>query len=80
MPQMVTGFASDKHFEASGKFAGDVVENVQTVASLGRLRSFVTEYTNMLILPSKKMHRTAHVQGVAFGFTEFAMLAVSGAV
>jgi len=74
--KMVTGFASDKHFESSGKFAGDVVENVQTVASLGRLRSFVTEYTNMLIIPSKKMEKTAHVQGVAFAFTEFAMLGI----
>lgn len=73
---VVTGFVTGKHFERSGKFAGEVIEHVRTVASMGRLQNFVEDYYGMLVEPSRKMRRTAQVQGLAFGFTEFAMLAI----
>ncbi|EGD72703.1 ATP-binding cassette transporter subfamily B member 1 [Salpingoeca rosetta] len=74
--KMISGFSTGKAFERSGKFASLAVEEVRTVASLGRLDTFVQDYFDTLVLPSAVMKKTAQIQGLAFGFAQFCMFAV----
>ena len=74
--KMVSGFSTGKAFERSGKFASIAVEEVRTVASLGRLDSFVRDYFATLDYPSSVMKKTAQIQGLTFAFSEFCTFAV----
>eukprot|EP00049_Salpingoeca_infusionum_P008659 m.143059 g.143059 ORF g.143059 m.143059 type:complete len:1275 (+) comp14078_c0_seq2:641-4465(+) len=74
--RLMTGFSTGKAYEKSGKFASEAVEHVRTVAALGRLDSFVNEYFHTLDYPTKVTRRTAQVQGLTFGLTEFFVFAI----
>eukprot|EP00043_Microstomoeca_roanoka_P013304 m.130297 g.130297 ORF g.130297 m.130297 type:complete len:1336 (+) comp15719_c0_seq1:159-4166(+) len=74
--RMISGFSTGKAFERSGKFASLAVEEVRTVAALGRLDSFVKDYFETLSYPSSVMRKTAQIQGITFAFSEFCTFAV----
>jgi hypothetical protein len=53
MSKLNSGFTTNKAYVRSGKFASQAVENVRTVASLGRLNTFFNDYLRALALPNK---------------------------
>ena len=68
---MMSGFASGKAYERSGKFASQAIERVRDVAALGRLTSFVDDYIRTLDYPTSVTKKTAQISGLTFGLTEF---------
>ncbi|KAJ7379512.1 ABC transporter B member 11 [Desmophyllum pertusum] len=54
----------------SGKIAVETIENIRTVASLGRENTFFCDYARALTNPYKKAMRRAHLQGISFGLSE----------
>eukprot|EP00730_Choanoeca_flexa_P006144 TRINITY_DN12095_c3_g2_i4.p1 TRINITY_DN12095_c3_g2~~TRINITY_DN12095_c3_g2_i4.p1 ORF type:complete len:1304 (+),score=400.93 TRINITY_DN12095_c3_g2_i4:47-3958(+) len=74
--KLMSGFASGKAYERSGKFASQAIEHVRDVAALGRLEAFVDDYVATLAYPTQITKRTAHIQGATFGFSEFGMFGI----
>eukprot|EP00730_Choanoeca_flexa_P008619 TRINITY_DN12512_c1_g1_i10.p1 TRINITY_DN12512_c1_g1~~TRINITY_DN12512_c1_g1_i10.p1 ORF type:complete len:536 (+),score=85.02 TRINITY_DN12512_c1_g1_i10:218-1609(+) len=74
--KLMSGFSSGKAYERSGKFASQSIEHVRDVAALGRLEAFVSDYVATLEYPTQITKRTAHIQGVTFGFSEFSVFAL----
>ncbi|KAL9972823.1 hypothetical protein ACROYT_G019202 [Oculina patagonica] len=63
----------------SGKIAVETIENIRTVATLGREDTFFNDYARALKNPYKKAMRRAHLQGVSFGLSEAFMFFANAA-
>ena len=61
--KLMTGFSQSKEFEDSSKFAGQAVEHIRTVLSLGRTQAFFDGYMRELQKPTKRVFKLANVQG-----------------
>lgn len=54
----------------SGEVAVEAVENIRTIASLGRENKFYERYAQTIVEPHKKSVKRAHFYGVSFGMHE----------
>eukprot|EP01137_Pigoraptor_chileana_P035613 Opistho-2@29921 len=72
------GFAQDgkEAYQSSGRVASEAVENVRTVATLGREAYFVAEYDTHISIPYKKGIKRALLSGVGFGVSQAFVLLV----
>ncbi|RXM29042.1 Bile salt export pump [Acipenser ruthenus] len=70
--KMLTGFAKqDKQaMESAGQISGEALNNIRTIAGLGKERTFVEMYEAQLEAPYKSALKKAHVYGVCFGFAQ----------
>ncbi|XP_053093947.1 bile salt export pump [Pangasianodon hypophthalmus] len=70
--KMLTGFAKqDKQaMEAAGQISGEALNNIRTIAGLGKERSFVEMYEAQLEAPYKAALKKANVYGACYGFAQ----------
>ena len=67
------GEANKAMLEQAGKVAVEAIDNIRTVAQLGREEKFWKSYHDCLELPYKTALRQAHIQAVTFGFSQAIM-------
>uniref|UniRef100_A0A8C6KUJ4 Bile salt export pump n=1 Tax=Nothobranchius furzeri TaxID=105023 RepID=A0A8C6KUJ4_NOTFU len=79
--KMLTGFAKqDKQaMEAAGQISGEALNNIRTIAGLGKERSFVETYVAHLDAPYQSALRKANVYGACYGFTQCVVFLTNGA-
>ncbi|XP_022602203.1 bile salt export pump-like [Seriola dumerili] len=70
--KMLTGFAKqDKAaMEAAGRISGEALNNIRTIAGLGKERSFVDMYEAQLDAPYQAALKKANVYGACYGFAQ----------
>ncbi|XP_056156884.1 bile salt export pump-like [Lampris incognitus] len=70
--KMLTGFAKqDKQaMEAAGQISGEALNNIRTIAGLGKEQSFVEMYEAQLEAPYRAALQKANVYGVCYGFAQ----------
>ncbi|KAM3857136.1 bile salt export pump [Diretmus argenteus] len=70
--KMLTGFAKqDKEaMEAAGQISGEALNNIRTIAGLGKERSFVELYVAQLDAPYRAAIKKANVYGACYGFAQ----------
>ncbi|TSM94690.1 Bile salt export pump [Bagarius yarrelli] len=70
--KMLTGFAKqDKQaMEAAGQISGEALNNIRTIAGLGKERSFVKMYEAQLEEPYQAAMKKANVYGACYGFAQ----------
>ncbi|XP_039997875.1 bile salt export pump-like isoform X2 [Xiphias gladius] len=70
--KMLTGFAKqDKEaMEAAGRISGEALNNIRTIAGLGKERSFVDLYEAQLDAPYQAALKKANVYGACYGFAQ----------
>nr|XP_057907080.1 bile salt export pump-like [Doryrhamphus excisus] len=70
--KMLIGFAKqDKEaMESAGRIAGETLNNIRTIAGLGKERNFVDMYSAQLDAPYKAALKKANVYGACFGFAQ----------
>ncbi|KAK1805692.1 hypothetical protein P4O66_001959 [Electrophorus voltai] len=70
--KMLTGFAKqDKQaMEAAGQISGEALNNIRTIAGLGKERHFVEMYEAQLDAPYHAALKKANVYGVCYGFAQ----------
>ncbi|KAM7365462.1 hypothetical protein PAMP_016383 [Pampus punctatissimus] len=70
--KMLTGFAKqDKQaMEAAGQISGEALNNIRTIAGLGKERSFVDMYNAQLDAPYQAALKKANVYGACYGFAQ----------
>lgn len=70
--KMLTGFAKqDKEaMEAAGQISGEALNNIRTIAGLGKERSFVEVYEAQLEAPYQAALKKANVYGACYGFAQ----------
>ncbi|XP_023668841.2 bile salt export pump-like isoform X1 [Paramormyrops kingsleyae] len=70
--KMLTTFAKqDKQaMEAAGQISGEALNNIRTVAGLGKEKSFVDTYEAQLDVPHQAAIKKAHVYGACYGFSQ----------
>ncbi|KAM9461318.1 bile salt export pump [Clarias gariepinus] len=70
--KMLTGFAKqDKQaMEAAGQISGEALNNIRTIAGLGKERSFVHMYEAQLEAPYQAALKKANVYGACYGFAQ----------
>ncbi|XP_049426577.1 bile salt export pump [Epinephelus fuscoguttatus] len=70
--KMLTGFAKqDKQaMEAAGRIAGEALNNIRTIAGLGKERVFVEMFEAQLDAPYQAALKKAKVYGACYGFTQ----------
>ncbi|XP_047432399.1 bile salt export pump-like [Mugil cephalus] len=70
--KMLTGFAKqDKQaMESAGRISGEALNNIRTVAGLGKERSFVDMYEAQLDAPYHAALKKANVYGACYGFAQ----------
>ncbi|XP_062301587.1 bile salt export pump-like [Scomber scombrus] len=70
--KMLTGFAKqDKQaMEAAGQISGEALNNIRTIAGLGKERSFVDMYYAQLDAPYEAALKKANVYGACYGFAQ----------
>ncbi|XP_069577162.1 bile salt export pump isoform X1 [Brachyistius frenatus] len=70
--KMLTGFAKqDKEaMEAAGQISGEALNNIRTIAGLGRERSFVELFEAQLDAPYQAALKKANVYGACYGFAQ----------
>ncbi|CAN2389828.1 phosphatidylcholine-translocating ATPase activity [Pristimantis euphronides] len=68
----LTGFANrdKKDLQEAGKIATEVVENIRTVVSLTREKTFENHYFESLQKPFKNAQRKAQIYGICFAFSQ----------
>ena len=62
--------ANSTQMEHAGQLVVESIDNIQTVAQLTREEVFVRKYHDRLELPYRSALRRAHVQGLAYGFSQ----------
>ncbi|AWO95573.1 putative bile salt export pump-like isoform 2 [Scophthalmus maximus] len=70
--KMLTGFAKqDKQaMEAAGRISGEALNNIRTIAGLGKERTFVDMYEAQLDAPFQAALKKANVYGACYGFAQ----------
>uniref|UniRef100_A0A3B5MZD7 Bile salt export pump n=1 Tax=Xiphophorus couchianus TaxID=32473 RepID=A0A3B5MZD7_9TELE len=70
--KMLTGFAKqDKQaMESAGQISGEALNNIRTIAGLGKERSFVETYEAHLTAPYQAALKKANVYGACYGFAQ----------
>ncbi|XP_054914982.1 bile salt export pump [Poeciliopsis prolifica] len=70
--KMLTGFAKqDKQaMESAGQISGEALNNIRTIAGLGKERSFVEMYEEHLTAPYQAALQKANVYGACYGFAQ----------
>uniref|UniRef100_A0AAQ5XEG3 Bile salt export pump n=1 Tax=Amphiprion ocellaris TaxID=80972 RepID=A0AAQ5XEG3_AMPOC len=69
---MLTGFAKqDKQaMETAGRISGEALNNIRTIAGLGKERNFVEMYEAQLDAPYQAALKKANVYGACYGFAQ----------
>ncbi|XP_030604722.1 bile salt export pump-like isoform X2 [Archocentrus centrarchus] len=69
---MLTGFAKqDKQaMEAAGQISGEALNNIRTIAGLGKEKNFVYMYEAQLAAPYHAALKKANVYGLCYGFAQ----------
>ncbi|KAF7670004.1 hypothetical protein LDENG_00090250 [Lucifuga dentata] len=70
--KMLTGFAKQDKLamEAAGQISGEALNNIRTIAGLGREKDFVEMFEAQLDTPYQAAVKKANVYGVCFGFSQ----------
>uniref|UniRef100_A0A674N3G3 Bile salt export pump n=1 Tax=Takifugu rubripes TaxID=31033 RepID=A0A674N3G3_TAKRU len=70
--KMLTGFAKqDKQaMEAAGRISGEALNNIRTIAGLGKEKNFVDMYEAQLDAPYQAALKKANVYGACYGFAQ----------
>ncbi|XP_056590670.1 bile salt export pump [Triplophysa dalaica] len=70
--KMLTGFAKqDKEaMEVAGQISGEALNNIRTIAGLGKERHFVEMYEAQLEGPYRAAKKKANVYGLCYGFAQ----------
>ncbi|KAJ8255334.1 hypothetical protein GJAV_G00203690 [Gymnothorax javanicus] len=70
--RMLTGFAKlDKQaMEAAGQISGEALNNIRTIAGLGKEKMFVEKFDVQVEAPYRAALKKAHVYGACFGFSQ----------
>ncbi|XP_061840917.1 bile salt export pump-like [Nerophis lumbriciformis] len=70
--KMLTGFAKqDKEaMESAGRISGEALNNIRTIAGLGKEKNFVDMYNAQLDAPYKAALKKANVYGACYGFAQ----------
>ncbi|XP_076158770.1 bile salt export pump isoform X1 [Alosa pseudoharengus] len=70
--KMLTGFAKqDKEsMESAGQISGEALNNIRTIAGLGKERNFVEKYEAQLDAPYRAALSKANVYGACYGFAQ----------
>ncbi|XP_061745307.1 bile salt export pump [Nerophis ophidion] len=70
--KMLTGFAKqDKEaMESAGRISGEALNNIRTIAGLGKEKNFVEMYNAQLDAPYKAALKKANVYGACYGFAQ----------
>uniref|UniRef100_UPI003AADBE9F bile salt export pump isoform X2 n=1 Tax=Centroberyx gerrardi TaxID=166262 RepID=UPI003AADBE9F len=70
--RMLTGFAKqDKQaMEAAGRISGEALNNIRTIAGLGKEKRFVEMYEAQLDAPYRAAKQKANVYGACYGFAQ----------
>ncbi|XP_062384435.1 bile salt export pump isoform X2 [Sardina pilchardus] len=70
--KMLTGFAKqDKQaMENAGQISGEALNNIRTIAGLGKERNFVEKYEAQLEAPYRAALNKANVYGACYGFAQ----------
>ncbi|XP_017163834.1 bile salt export pump isoform X2 [Poecilia reticulata] len=79
--KMLTGFAKqDKQaMESAGQISGEALNNIRTIAGLGKERSFVEMYEAHLTAPYQAALKKANVYGACYGFAQCVVFLTNGA-
>ncbi|XP_038151853.1 bile salt export pump [Cyprinodon tularosa] len=79
--KMLTGFAKqDKQaMESAGQISGEALNNIRTIAGLGKERSFVETYEAHLTAPYQAALKKANVYGACYGFAQCVIFLTNGA-
>uniref|UniRef100_A0A8C6KTZ9 Bile salt export pump n=1 Tax=Nothobranchius furzeri TaxID=105023 RepID=A0A8C6KTZ9_NOTFU len=75
--KMLTGFA--KQDKQAMEISGEALNNIRTIAGLGKERSFVETYVAHLDAPYQSALRKANVYGACYGFTQCVVFLTNGA-
>ncbi|KAJ0403075.1 hypothetical protein P43SY_009142 [Pythium insidiosum] len=67
---------ADRDLGRANALAAEAVAQIRTVAALGLERRMTDAYRQLSLRPLRRAARQAHVNGVALGFSSFAMFAV----
>ncbi|XP_019113028.2 bile salt export pump [Larimichthys crocea] len=70
--RMLTGFAKEdkQAMERAGRISGEALNNIRTIAGLGKERSFVDLYEAQLDAPYRMALKKANVYGACYGFAQ----------
>ncbi|CAJ1087609.1 bile salt export pump-like [Xyrichtys novacula] len=70
--KMLTGFAKEDKLamEAAGQISGEALNNIRTIAGLGKERNFVEMFHAQLEAPYKAALKKANVYGACYGFAQ----------
>ncbi|KAJ8352304.1 hypothetical protein SKAU_G00237800 [Synaphobranchus kaupii] len=70
--RMLTGFAKEdkQALEAAGQISGEALNNIRTIAGLGKEKAFVEMFEVQVEVPYKAALKKANVYGACFGFSQ----------
>ncbi|CAD5117246.1 DgyrCDS6041 [Dimorphilus gyrociliatus] len=71
MRVMTGGAKGDKEaLEEAGKISVEAIENIRTVVTLTKEDFFIKNYNEQTQLPMKRNLKSAHIQGIAYSFSQ----------